>query len=108
MALELPLYPSAGSSDSSLYQIEAANMLGPPPPPPAYPQSMSESVYSFVSSLVFGSNSNAAAVELKRCRVCERTENQDDLICPCRCTNSQKYAHTECLDKFRTSGNTPR
>tara|TARA_B110000902_G_C14271131_1_gene573198 strand:- start:1157 stop:1942 length:786 start_codon:yes stop_codon:yes gene_type:complete len=35
------------------------------------------------------------------CRICLEEDLQDNLIAPCDCSGTQKYIHTECLNKWR-------
>lgn len=34
---------------------------------------------------------------IRECRICLAADNQEDLVQPCNCTGSVKYAHMECL-----------
>lgn len=33
----------------------------------------------------------------KECRICLSSDNQDDIVAPCKCTGTVKYAHISCL-----------
>lgn len=41
--------------------------------------------------------SAASQSSIRECRICLSSDSQDDLVQPCSCTGSVKYAHMECL-----------
>jgi E3 ubiquitin-protein ligase DOA10 len=41
--------------------------------------------------------------ELRCCRICLDSDNEEDLIAPCVCKGSHKWVHRACLDKWRCS-----